>query len=184
MVIKMIKNFNVCSDDTKVGVITTFVGLITLMLSHFFQLPLFIFILGFLSAIVGLKKTIISFLFDFSQIKKKKLAESAKIQGFEKELIEAKLVLPPIGELIHGLGNLVVDKKITLGNITVSEGKQLQEIGHLLRSPHCNIPRSHSSPELYANCIDLEKKTNYELIIYADSIINKATINLNKGNLL
>lgn len=172
----MIKYFQSCYDDMSVGITIFFLGLNILLLCLFFQLPLFLAIFGFLSLVVGLTKTITSFR---SESKKKELAKQAKqakMKDLEQKLTEGEELSILTGELIHGLGNLVVDKKIRLGNITISEGKQLQEIGAILREKNIFSASPDFAPTLYNAGKEPAKMTRCDLVDYADTLINEATL--------
>ncbi|MCS6271843.1 hypothetical protein G3489_19400 [Shewanella baltica] len=76
------------------------------------------------------------------------------------------------GELIHGLGNLIADETIKLGNLTTSDGQLLQELGCALRQRQ--VESSDSFPALNSAGIKPSKMTRSELVDLADSIINRA----------
>ena len=50
------------------------------------------------------------------------------------------------GEIIHGLGNSIVDGKSKVGTLSTQDGKILQELGHALRVD-LNMPSSHGACE-------------------------------------
>lgn len=73
------------------------------------------------------------------------------------------------GELIHGLGNLIADETIKLGNLTTSDGQLLQDLGSALRQ----VEPSDSFPALNNAGIKPSKMTRSELVDLADSIISQ-----------
>ena len=54
-----------------------------------------------------------------------------------------------VGELIHGIGNDLVDGRAKIGSLSIEDGRILQELGHALRvSLVCGLPPSHLFPVL------------------------------------
>lgn len=54
-----------------------------------------------------------------------------------------------LGELIHGIGNSIVDGKSQLGKLTKEDGKILQELGHALR---IELKNQHDHADDFDEC--------------------------------
>jgi hypothetical protein len=74
------------------------------------------------------------------------------------------------GELIHGLGNLLADGKIQIGELTANDGKLLQDLGDALRRESL----SDSYQALTDAGIRPTVMTRAEIVDAADSILNRA----------
>jgi hypothetical protein len=93
--------------------------------------------------------------------------DKAKIQE------ESKWLSLAAGELIHGLGNLIVDKRITLGELTHDDGVKLQLLGHALRR---ELISDNLEPELIeTGLVDPETMTPAKVVDIADTIIINGT---------
>ena len=77
-----------------------------------------------------------------------------------------------VGELIHGVGNLLVNGKVKVNEIAGSDlGKELQELGDSLR----RVNPSDSYPALSLAGIDVSALSPIEIVEVADSLLNNLT---------
>ncbi|WP_024595885.1 hypothetical protein [Pseudoalteromonas sp. AC163] len=78
-----------------------------------------------------------------------------------------------VGELIHSLGNLIVDKDLRFEGLTVADGKILQALGQTLRTKEL----SDAHQELQSVGIKPSLHSRAEIIEIAESILLKGSEN-------
>lgn len=105
----------------------------------------------------------------YGVIKRYVLDDSVTARSERELMPEAERQLTvTVGELIHGLGNLVVDKQLINPYINAIDGRILQELGHVLR---CNV--TDHNQFLIDNGIDTKKMTRAEIAGKAEDITIK-----------
>ena len=80
------------------------------------------------------------------------------------------------GEIIHGLGNSIIDGNSKIGSLSIQDGKILQELGHALRV-NLNVSSTrgvHEFPALHGEGFNPFESTQELILDIAASFIGNA----------